>query len=38
MRQAVLSELDPRLGKAAAAAALGLWVLGRGFRPIHRTS
>jgi hypothetical protein len=35
MRRAVLSELAPRLGKAAAAAAvvaLGLWALGRGLR------
>jgi hypothetical protein len=35
MRRAVLSELAPRLGKAAAAAvavALGVWALGRGLR------
>ncbi len=35
MRRAVLSELAPRLGKAAsasAAVALGLWALGRGPR------
>jgi hypothetical protein len=35
MRRAMLSELVPRLGKAAAAAsalALGWWALGRGLR------
>jgi Sulfotransferase domain len=35
MRRAVLSELAPRLGKAATASAavvLGLWALGRGLR------
>jgi hypothetical protein len=31
-RRAVLSELAPRLGKAAAAVALGVWALGRGLR------
>jgi hypothetical protein len=32
MRRAVLSELAPRLGKAAAAVALGVWALGRVLR------
>ena len=32
MRRAVLSELVPRLGKAATGVALGLWALGRGLR------
>jgi hypothetical protein len=32
MRQAMLSELVPRLGKAAAAVALGWWALGRRLR------